>query len=152
MRLPDGSEVPRLPGYRRWITRGAEFCGTIGFRWQPGTAALPAHVLGHIGYAVVPWMRCRGYATAALALLLAELRAAGELPYVELTTDPGNLASQAVIRANGGLPAGEFTKGAAYGGAKGLRWRIPLAPASAAGPEAWAGSATGSATANPPGF
>jgi hypothetical protein len=46
--LPDGSVVTRLPGYRRWMLDGGAFCGTIGFRWQPGTSALPAHVLGHI--------------------------------------------------------------------------------------------------------
>ncbi|TIX68141.1 MAG: GNAT family N-acetyltransferase, partial [Mesorhizobium sp.] len=48
--LPDGTTVPRLPGFRRWIWDG-EAAGSIGFRWQPGTAALPSHVLGHIGYA-----------------------------------------------------------------------------------------------------
>src|SRR3954470_23194419 len=46
--LPDGSTVPRLPGYQRWMWDG-EFCGTIGFRWQPGTEALPPLCLGHIG-------------------------------------------------------------------------------------------------------
>ena len=51
-----------------------EFCGSIGFRWQPGTSTLPPYVLGHIGYAVVPWKRGRGYATQALALLLPEAR------------------------------------------------------------------------------
>src|SRR5579871_4123385 len=49
--LPDGSSAPRLPGYDRWIWDG-EFCGVIGFRWQPGTSALPSHILGHIGFAV----------------------------------------------------------------------------------------------------
>jgi predicted acetyltransferase len=72
--LPDGSARPRLPGYRRWMWDG-EFCGSIGFRWQPGTTALPDHVLGHIGYAVVPWKRGRGYATCALELLLPEVAA-----------------------------------------------------------------------------
>ena len=57
--LPDGSLAQRLPGYRKWMWDG-EFCGSIGFRWQPGTEQLPPHVLGHIGYAVVPWKRgCR---------------------------------------------------------------------------------------------
>ena len=51
--LPDGSVVARIPGYRRWLWDG-EFAGSIGFWWQPGTTALPAHCLGHIGYAVVP--------------------------------------------------------------------------------------------------
>jgi predicted acetyltransferase len=71
--LPDGSTVPRLPGFRRWIWDGA-FCGSIGFRWQPGTPALPPHVLGHIGYAVVQWKRGRGCATRALAPMLVEAR------------------------------------------------------------------------------
>ena len=36
--LPDGSVVPRIPGYRHWLWDG-EFCGSIGFRWQPGSTA-----------------------------------------------------------------------------------------------------------------
>src|SRR5436190_15989582 len=59
--LLDGTKVARLPGYRRWIWDG-DFCGSIGLRWQPGTEDLPPHVLGHVGYAVVPWKRRRGYA------------------------------------------------------------------------------------------
>src|SRR5438034_1374776 len=35
----DGTTVPRLPGYQRWMWDG-EFCGSIGFRWQRGTEAL----------------------------------------------------------------------------------------------------------------
>ena len=73
VKLPDGSTVQRLPGYRRWIWDG-EFCGVIGFRWQPGTTDLPPHCLGHIGFSVVPWKRRRGYATRALALLLPDVR------------------------------------------------------------------------------
>jgi len=123
--LPDGSVVRRLPGYRRWIWDG-EFAGVISVRWQPGTAALPPHVLGHVGYAVVPWRRRRGYATAALQALLPEVRALG-LPYVELTTDVDNVASQKVITANGGALAERFTKPAAYGPhSSALRWRIRL--------------------------
>jgi len=122
--LPDGSTVPRLPGFHRWLWDG-EFCGSVNFRWQPGTAALPPHVLGHIGYSVVPWKQGRGYATRGLALLLPEARAHG-LSYVELTTDPDNLASQRVILANGGRLVERFRKAEAYGGAESLRWRIDL--------------------------
>ena len=122
--LPDGSKVPRMPGYRRWMWDG-EFCGSIGFRWQPGTAALPSHVLGHIGYAVVPWKRQRGYATLALGILLKEIRRHG-LPHVDLTTDPDNLPSQKVITANGGVLVGRFTNVAAHGGTEALLFRIPL--------------------------
>jgi predicted acetyltransferase len=122
--LPDGSTVPRLPGFRRWIWDD-EFCGSIGFRWQPGTSDLPAHVLGHIGYAVVRWKRGRGYAKRALGLLLREVRSTG-LTFVELTTDPDNPASQAVILANGGRLVERFKKEAVYGGQDGLRFRITL--------------------------
>jgi predicted acetyltransferase len=122
--LPDGSQVERLPGYRLWIWDG-EFCGTIGLRWQPGTTELPPHVLGHIGYAVVPWKRGRGHATRALALMLVHARNEG-LPHVDLTTDPENLASQRVVLANGGTLIERFIKPAAYGGQPGLRFRVKL--------------------------
>jgi predicted acetyltransferase len=82
-------------------------------------------VLGHIGYAVVPWKRGRGYATRALALLLPEARKEG-LTYVELTTDADNLPSQKVISNNGGVVIERFDKGDAYGGGDTLRWRIVL--------------------------
>jgi len=122
--LPDGSQVPRIPGYRRWLWDG-EFCGSIGFRWQVGTEALPPHCLGHIGYAVVPWKQRRGYATEALRQLLPETRAEG-LRFVEITTDPENLASQRVIEANGGVLFEEFTKPIQFGSKPGLRYRIAL--------------------------
>ena len=122
--LPDGSQAQRLPWMRRWIWDGG-FCGSINLRWQPGTAELPPHVLGHIGYAVVPWRRGRGLASAALAAMLGPARALG-LPWVELTTDDDNLASQRVIARNGGALVERFTKPAAYGGHTGQRWRIPL--------------------------
>jgi predicted acetyltransferase len=122
--LPDGSQVQRLPGYRRWLW-DENFCGSIGFRWQPGTEALPPHVLGHIGYAVVPWKRGRGYATRALALLLPHARAEG-LRFVELTTDPDNLPSQKVITGNGGVLVKRFVKEAAYGNEEALLFRIDL--------------------------
>lgn len=42
--LPDGSRLPRLPGFRLWMWDG-EFCGSIGLRWQPGTTELPSYCL-----------------------------------------------------------------------------------------------------------
>ncbi|TIP34508.1 MAG: GNAT family N-acetyltransferase, partial [Mesorhizobium sp.] len=102
-----------------------EAAGSIGLRWQKGTSALPPHVLGHIGYAVMPWKKGRGYATEALRLMLHEARAVG-LDYVEITTDLDNLASQKVVLANGGILVGRFAKVAAYGGAESLKYRIDL--------------------------
>lgn len=124
VRLPDGSTAQRLPGFQRWIWDGA-FCGTIGLRWQPGTTALPPHVLGHVGYAVVPWKRNRGHATRALALMLRDAAAEG-LPFVTLTTDPDNLASQRVIARNGGVLVERGRRPQAYGGSAMLRYRIDL--------------------------
>ncbi len=120
--LPDGSTVPRLPGYKLWMWDG-DFCGSIGFRWQPGTTDLPPYCLGHVGYSVVPWKQRRGYGTRALQLMLPYAKAEG-LAHIELTTDVGNLASRRVIEANGGTLVERFHKAAVYGGAESLRFRI----------------------------
>lgn len=122
--LPDGTKVPRLPGFRRWMWDG-EFCGSIGLRWQRGTEALPPHCLGHIGYAVVPWKRRRGYATQALGAMLREAKAEG-LRYVEITTQPDNVPSQRVITANGGVLVEEFVTLPSLGSTRERRYRIHL--------------------------
>ena len=122
--LPDGTTVPRLPGYRRWLWDG-EFCGSIGFRWQRGTEALPPHCLGHIGYSVVPWKRRRGYATRALREMLIDAKARG-LRYVEITTAVDNEPSKRVIEKNGGIFVEEFVVPPALGGGKELRYKVLL--------------------------
>lgn len=133
--LPDGSLKPRIPSLRRWIwdaedPSGAEaFAGSVGLRWTKDGSPLPPHVLGHIGYAVVPWKQGRGVATRALALMLEIARGRG-MGTVEITTDPDNLASQRVIERNGGRLVERFDKGAVYGHAPGLRYRIALVGAA----------------------
>ena len=116
--------MKRIPGFHRWMWDD-EFCGSISLRWKPATTELPPHVLGHIGYAVVPWKRRLGYATSALKQMLPEAREVG-LPYVEITTDPDNVASQRVIEANGGVLVEHFTKPAQFSSTPGLRYRIAL--------------------------
>jgi predicted acetyltransferase len=129
--LPDGSQVPRLPGVVRWMwdesgeSSEGGFCGVINLRWAKDLGPLPPHVLGHIGYSVVPWKQRRGHATRALGLLLPLARSFG-LKQVELTTDTHNLPSQRVITANGGVLVEHFIKPAAFGGTPGLRFRITL--------------------------
>jgi predicted acetyltransferase len=122
--LKDGSTVPRLPGYQKWMWDG-EFCGSVGARWRPGSEALPPTCLGHIGYSVVPWKQRRGYATAALGGMLREIAREG-LRYVEIVTDPDNMPSRRVIEANGGVLVEAFTKPASLGGTPSLRYRVNL--------------------------
>jgi predicted acetyltransferase len=122
--LPDGSTIARLPSIVRWIWDG-DFSGAIGFRWQAGTTELPANVLGHIGFSVVPWKRGNGYAKQALNLMLDEVRLHG-LSYVELTVDPENIASQRVTAACNGVLIERFKKTSAYGFAETFRYRIEL--------------------------
>lgn len=124
LRMRDGSTVPRLPGFRRWMWDG-EFAGSISLRYEPGTPKLPPWCYGHIGYSVVPWKRRRGYATTALALILPEARKVG-LPYVQITTTPDNVASQRVILSNGGIFVERFQQLEAHDFADGLRYHVML--------------------------
>lgn len=125
--LPMGDQVPRLPGYRAWmwLPESQEFVGSIGFRWVDGSDALPDYCLGHIGYAVVPWQRNKGYATRGLALILDDARRRG-MGQVEVTTQPDNLASAKVIVANGGVFQGEFVEDPGYGGKIAHRYIVSL--------------------------
>jgi predicted acetyltransferase len=104
--LGGGEVVQRLPSRVFWIDDG-DVSGYLNLRWQPGTEALPPHCHGHIGYAVVPWKRRRGYATRALALVLPVARGVG-LPRVNIACDEDNEPSRRVIVANGGVPTGRF--------------------------------------------
>jgi predicted acetyltransferase len=122
--LEDGTVLPRIPGYYRWMWDGA-FCGSIGFRWQNGTSELPAHILGHVGFGVVPWKRGNGYAAKALMALLPDARLRG-LSYIEVTANEGNIASRKTIETCGGVLIEHFTKMAAYGGGRSVRYRIML--------------------------
>ena len=96
-RLPDGY----VPGSTRWIVDDADrLVGFMSIRHQ-----LNQHLLevgGHIGYAIRPSERGKGYATAATALALLECRRLG-IDRVLITCDDTNVASATVIERNGGL-------------------------------------------------
>lgn len=122
--LPDGTTVPRLPGVRRWMWDG-DYCGAISLRWQPGSTELPPYCLGHVGYAVVPWKRRRGYATDALAQMLPIARDHG-LAGIDIVTDITNTASASVVQACGGVLVREYVVPEESGGFTAHQWRIAL--------------------------
>jgi predicted acetyltransferase len=104
--------TPRLRHHTFWMWDG-DFCGAINFRFQPGTEDLPPHCSGHIGYAVVPEKRGRGYAKVALAHILPVARAE-RFSRVMITCDADNAISRRVIEANGGVPTPSREAGKLY--------------------------------------
>jgi predicted acetyltransferase len=106
IKTASGAVVPKLPNRVLWLDDG-EFCGSINLRYQADSDELPPHVHGHVGYAVVPWKRRRGYATAALRLLLPVAREVG-LKRIQITCDEDNEPSRRVIVTNGGVLEGSF--------------------------------------------
>jgi hypothetical protein len=87
--------------------------GAPGASGSGGNLALPRFRLTVLG--ILATRSCHG----------SEARAVG-LPYVEITTDPANIASQRVISANGGVLVEHFTKPPQFGSKPGLRFRIFL--------------------------
>lgn len=134
IRLPDGREVDRIPGPTRWIVAEDRperpFIGSINLRWQEDAAgrpilALPEHVLGHVGYTILPAFAGRGYATAALAAMLGVARQAG-LAEIIVTCDAANRASRRVIEKNGGRLLESFVA-PLYGPGERLRFILSTA-------------------------
>jgi predicted acetyltransferase len=120
----DGTTSARLPALFRWMWDG-EFAGNIDLRWPTNGANLPDDVPGHVGYGTVEWKRGRGYATRALALMLA-LAADEGWGAVEVVTDVDNVASQRVVERNGGVRVEQFAQVQRLGGGQAIRWRIDL--------------------------
>ena len=119
--LDSGAAVPRLATLRFWIFDGT-YCGDLNLRWQLGTSELPEYCDGHVGYAVVPWKRRRGLATAALSELSAKAPAFG-LQWLDIAMSAENLASRKVAVAAGAKLCGEYVA-TEQGGVHACRYRI----------------------------
>jgi len=90
-----------VPESTYWLVRdGTTFVGFSRLRHR----LVPAleHHGGHVGYAIRPSERLKGYGTHILALTLDKARAMG-LDRVLVTCDTDNVASVRVIEANGGV-------------------------------------------------
>jgi predicted acetyltransferase len=98
---------PGTPRPREWVTGTYLWMvvdGTVVGRVSLRHELTPwlREVGGHIGYAVRPSARRRGYATAALAQMLAVAAGHGIDPAL-VTCDEDNVGSRRVIEANGGV-------------------------------------------------
>jgi predicted acetyltransferase len=122
--LEDGSSVPRIPFVRHWIWDG-EYAGDINLRWQPGTSELPSYVLGHVGYAVVPWKRGADYASIAIRLLMPVARGLN-LDWLDISMDAANIASRRTAEKAGATLIKTFDAGPEYGGVDACLYRISL--------------------------
>jgi predicted acetyltransferase len=109
----------RLPATHLWFVEGDEYLGRLTIRFLVDDEHEAIQTDGHIGYDVRPTARRRGYATEMLRQALPMARRHG-LDSVRITCLASNVASQKVIKANGGVPEH------GYGGY--LGFRINIAP------------------------
>lgn len=89
-----------VPSKEFWITDAEGYAGKIilGLAFIP----TPCRVGHHVGYAVRPSKRGRGYATTALRLLIEEARNL-KIEKLMPTCGASNFASRKVIERNGGI-------------------------------------------------
>lgn len=122
--LDDGTSVPRLPFTRHWIWDG-EYAGDLNLRWQCGTSELPPYVLGHVGYAVVPWKRGADYASVAIRLLMPVARRM-DLGWLDISMDSANMASRRTAEKAGAILVKTFNAGPEYGNVGAHLYRLAL--------------------------
>ena len=98
-----GENLPRghVPSTFLFVYDGLRIVGRVSIR--PTLNAFLVRVGGHIGYAVVPEFRRRGYATAMLGLALRFARDQFGIDRVLLTCDDDNVGSMRTIEKNGGV-------------------------------------------------
>ena len=94
--LPEGY----VPQSNYWLVDDGEFIGAVRIRQR-----LNEHLMeigGHIGYAIRPSMRGRGYGNQILELALRKAKEMG-IERVRITCDVDNIPSRKIIEKNGGM-------------------------------------------------
>ncbi len=100
-------QVAADPSAQDWVVRAVVVepegvVGHAGFHGPPD-----ADGVVEVGYTVLPHLRGRGYASAALAALVAEAAVAPDVRLVRASVSPDNPASLAVVRRAGFVQVGE---------------------------------------------
>lgn len=90
----------RVPQTELWLTDGNKFIGWTKIRHYLNENLLNQG--GHIGYAIRPSERNKGYGTKILALMLQVAKDMG-INRVLLTCDDDNVGSAKIIEKNGGI-------------------------------------------------
>ena len=100
-------QVRADPAAQDWVVRAVVVepdgvVGHAGFHGPPD-----ADGVVEVGYTVLPHLRGRGYARAALTALVAEATASPQVRVVRASVSPDNAASLAVVRRAGFVHVGE---------------------------------------------
>jgi len=97
-----GKRLPKgwIPHTTYWIIDNDEFIGMIDLRH--GLIPALEKYGGHVGYAIRPSKRRKGYATSALKMLIPLAFRTG-IKRMLITCDTNNTASIKVIESNGGI-------------------------------------------------
>ena len=100
-------QVRADPAAQDWVVRAVvvEPEGVVGHAGFHGPPDADGAV--EVGYTVLPHLRGRGYATAALRALVADAAAAPGVRVVRASVSPDNAASLAVVRRVGFVHVGE---------------------------------------------
>ena len=97
-----GKNLPadRVPQTELWLVENGKFIGWVKIRHELNKNLLKQG--GHIGYAIRPSERKKGYGTKILELALPVAKNLG-IEKVLLTCDDENLGSAKIIEKNGGI-------------------------------------------------
>lgn len=117
-------EPGHVPASSLWLMENNEFIGAVSIRHELNDFLKKFG--GHVGYAIRPSKRNQGYGTKALALALTYLKEKG-VKYAFVTCDEDNIASQKIIKQNGGVLQ-DIVEIPENPGKRTMRWWIELIP------------------------